>query len=202
MNAAPDSTSPLRGEAAEPVMAGHTYDGIREYDNPMPGWWVWSFWACVVFAPLYMLGVHTFGWIDTYGDDFAERGAQLEAARTDYAANGPSFKTDAGALAEYAADPARATAGAAVFATTCASCHGPEGGGLIGPNLTDDFWLHGAGPEAVWVSINEGWVDSGMPAWKDMLPDEDRADLLAFVASIQGSNPAAAKPPQGDPGSF
>ena len=74
------------------VIQGHTYDGIREYDNPMPGWWVALFWAGVVFAPIYMLGVHTFDWIDDYGDDFAEAGEQLEETRALYAATGPSLQ--------------------------------------------------------------------------------------------------------------
>ena len=211
----PDPESPLRASSDPPpptivlgegtddrVLLGHAYDGIREYDNPMPGWWVAVFWLTVVFAPLYVLGVHAFGWIDGYGDDFAEEGRRLEGVREQYASTGPAFKSDAGALREYASDAARATTGAAVFAATCASCHGPDGGGLIGPNLADGFWLHGAGHEAVWASINEGYPTSGMPGWKDQLSDDDRAGLLAYIASIQGTSPANPKPPQGAPGVF
>ena len=208
---APDPESPLRTPGADPlpeavvgehatdrVIQGHTYDGIREYDNPMPGWWVALFWATVLFVPVYILGVHVFGFIDSYEDDFAERGAQLVAAREAYAASG-AFSTEPAALTEYMNDEARVAAGAAAYATVCVACHGAEGQGLIGPNLTDDFWIHGATAEALWTGINEGYPTAGMPPWQDQLSDDERAGLLAFIKSIQDSDPATPKAPQGDP---
>ena len=207
-----DPESPLRDAAAselpeaavgegavDRVIQGHTYDGIREYDNPMPGWWVALFWAAVVFAPVYLLGVHVFDWIDDYGDDFAEAGARLEQVRLAYASTGPAFKTDEGALREYAADAQMAEAGAASFATICAACHGQAGEGTIGPNLADEYWLHGADPEAVWTSIAEGFPTAGMPPMKDQLGEEERAQVMAFVYSLQGTDPPNPKAPQGEP---
>ncbi|MEM6325957.1 MAG: cbb3-type cytochrome c oxidase N-terminal domain-containing protein [Bacteroidota bacterium] len=180
------------------VIQGHTYDGIREYDNPMPGWWVAIFWACVLFAPVYMLGVHVFDWIDDYGDDFAEAGEELEAVRLAYASTGPAFKTDEGALREYASDADMAVAGAVHFGAVCAACHGQQGEGTIGPNLTDAFWLHGAEPQQLWTSIAEGFPEQGMPAMQDQLGDQERAEVMAYVYSIQGTNPPGAKAPQGE----
>jgi cytochrome c oxidase cbb3-type subunit 3 len=179
-------------------MPGHTYDGIREYDNPMPGWWIWLFIATIIFSPVYLVGVHVFGFIDSYYDDFEEAGARLEAVRETYAASGPAFPTDEGALREYAEDPAMAEGGAAVFQRTCASCHGDAGQGGIGPNLTDEYWLHGAGPEAVWTAIAGGFPALGMPAWEGQLSDEERAQAMAFVISLQGTEPPNPKPPQGE----
>lgn len=167
----------------------------------MPGWWVALFWATVLFAPLYILGVHVFGFINSYEDDFAARGAQLAAVREAYAASG-AFSTEPGALREYAADRSRIAVGAEAYAAVCAACHGAQGQGLIGPNLVDDFWIHGATPEAIWHGINEGYPTAGMPPWKDQLSDEQRAGLLAFLASIQGTQAPGAKEPQGEPGSF
>lgn len=208
---APDPESPLREPGAdtlpEPlvgegtvdrVIQGHTYDGIREYDNPMPGWWVGLFWAGILFAPVYMLGVHVFDFIDDYGDDFAEAGERLETVRAEYAATGPAFKTDAGALAEYVQDAGMAEAGAANFAAICAACHGAEGQGVIGPNLTDEYWIHGADPEAVWVSIAEGFPAKGMPPMTAQLGEEERAQVLAYVVSLQGTDPPGAKAPEGE----
>lgn len=208
----PDPDSPLRQPGADTlpeeavgegtvdrVIQGHTYDGIREYDNPMPGWWVGLFWVTVLWAPVYMLGVHAFDWIDDYGDDFAEAGAELEETRALYAATGPAFKTDPGALREYAADAQMAEAGAASFATICAACHGQAGEGTIGPNLADEYWLHGADPEAVWTSIAEGFPTAGMPPMKDQLGEEERAQVMAFVYSLQGTDPPNPKAPQGEP---
>jgi cytochrome c oxidase cbb3-type subunit 3 len=179
-------------------MQGHSYDGIREYDNPMPGWWTWIFVVSVAWAPVYLLGVHVFGFIDTYEENLAEAQAELAAVRETYAATGPAFKTDAGALRAYAADAGMAAAGAAHFAALCAACHGDQGQGAIGPNLTDAYWLHGGAPEDVFRVISEGVVANGMPAWSAQLSDEERAELMAFVFSIQGTNPPGAKAPQGE----
>ncbi len=206
----PDPESPLTDPGGDPVpeplvgadatdraLIGHIYDGIREYDNPMPGWWVALFWATILFAPVYILGVHVFDFIDSYGDDFAERGEQLVAMREAYAASG-AFSSEPAALVEYMNDASRVATGAASYAAVCAACHGAEGEGLIGPNLTDDFWIHGATAEAVWTGINEGYPQAGMPPWKDALSDEERAGLLAFIKSIQDSAPANPKAPQGE----
>ncbi len=180
------------------VIQGHTYDGIREYDNPMPGWWIALFWAGILFAPVYMLGIHVFGTINTYQDDFAEAGARLEAVRTAYAATGPSFKTDAGALRAYAGDAQLAAAGAAHFAAICAACHGAQGQGVIGPNLTDTAWLHGGTAHEVWESIATGFPAKGMPPMSAQLSPEERAQAMAYVFSLQGSNPPGAKPAEGE----
>ncbi|MGB3543831.1 cbb3-type cytochrome c oxidase N-terminal domain-containing protein [Rubrivirga sp.] len=209
---APDPDSPLRdpdaptlpevavGEGTvDRVIQGHTYDGIREYDNPMPGWWVALFWAGIVFAPIYALGVHAFDWIDDYGDDFAESGERLEEVRALYAATGPSFKTDPGALREYAGDAEMAQAGVVHFAAICAACHGDNGEGTIGPNLTDEFWIHGADPEQLWTSISEGFPAQGMPPMSAQLGEQERAEVLAYVVSLQGTDPPNAKAPEGEP---
>ncbi len=186
------------GDAHDELIRGHTYDGIREYDNPMPGWWTWLFIATVAFAPLYVVGVHVFDWIDDYGDDLAEAQAELAEIREVYASTGPAFKTDPGALEEYAADPAFAEAGAATFQGVCAACHGDAGQGLIGPNLTDDYWLHGGTPEDVYRAIAEGFPAQGMPAWDGQLTAEEQAQVMAYVVSLRGTDPPGAKEPQGD----
>ena len=185
-------------DAVDRVIQGHTYDGIREYDNPMPGWWVALFWAGIVFAPIYLLGVHVFDYIDDYEDDFAESGERLEEVRELYASTGPAFKTDEGALREYATDAAFAEAGAANFAAICAACHGQAGEGTIGPNLTDEYWLHGSSPSEVWVSIAEGFPQQGMPPMQDQLGEEERAQVMAYVYSLVGTAPPNPKAPQGD----
>ena len=205
----PDPTVPTLPPTASPpdppataapeghVIEGHTYDGIREYDNPMPGWWVAIFWAGIVFAPIYILGINL-GYIDTYEDNFAEAGAELERVREAYAASGPSFEESPAALQEYAADASLLPVGAEAFATTCASCHAADGGGLIGPNLTDAYWIHDASPEGIWAAIRDGYPEKGMPPWGDVLKPEEKAGLIAYVTSLQGTTPASPKEPQGE----
>ncbi|MEP0548826.1 MAG: cbb3-type cytochrome c oxidase N-terminal domain-containing protein [Rhodothermales bacterium] len=195
---APESGSLLVGGAADEVIPGHKYDGIREYDNPMPGWWVWLFVITVVFGVVYFLGIEVFGFVDTYEDDLAEAQAELVEMRDAYAASGPAFETDERALMRYASDAEMAAAGAEVYAATCASCHGNEGQGLIGPNLTDDYWVHGSSNEAIWEILAVGVPAKGMPPWENVLSAEERAELLAFIRSIDDTDPAGAKEPEGE----
>lgn len=181
------------------AMQGHKYDGIREYDNPMPGWWVWLFIGCVAFAPVYMLGIGRLDFINTYEDDLAQSQADLEEIRAAYAASAPSFQTDARALEEFAEDPLNAAAGAETYATICAACHGDVGQGLIGPNLTDEFWINGGSAEDIYLNISEGVPANGMPAWNASLSEEEIGQSMAYVISLFGTDPPGAKEPQGEP---
>ncbi len=191
-----EAPAPSGGER-DRVIKGHTYDGIREYDNPMPGWWLWLFWITVVFAPIYLIGINT-GFIDTYEEDLAEGLAELETMRATYAAANPTFEADAATLAGYAGDPAMVEAGAGHYATVCAACHGDQGQGLIGPNLTDEYWLHGGTLTDIYTVIAEGVPAKGMPAWSVQFSPQEIAQLTAYVASLKGTNPPNPKEPQGE----
>ena len=191
-------SSLLYGDAEDQVIAGHTYDGIKEYDNPMPGWWVWMFVATIIVSGIYVLGIHVFDFIDTYEEDLAESQYELELIRESYAAANPSFEADEATLAAVAADPAAAEAGATHYAAVCAACHGAEGQGLIGPNLADAYWLHGGDDVSVFEVISVGVPAKGMPAWEGSLTPEERAQVLAYIRSFEGTEPVGAKPPQGD----
>ncbi|MCA0268576.1 MAG: c-type cytochrome [Bacteroidetes bacterium] len=196
---APEADEPLPLEPThDHPIAGHRYDGIREYDNPMPRWWVMIFWATIIWSPLYILGEYVFDWIPTYSERLAAQTERLEATRTAYTAANPTFSTEPAALAEYATNPDHAAEGAVLFATTCVACHGDKGQGGIGPNLTDDYWIHGGTPEQVFAVITKGVLDKGMPPQEATLTDEQRGQLVAFIESIHGSNPPGAKEPQGD----
>jgi cytochrome c oxidase cbb3-type subunit 3 len=198
----PQDAPPLVPDAddyPDQVIKGHKYDGIREYDNPMPGWWVWLFWASIAFSVVYVLGLHVFDMIDTREEDLAESVAQLEAVRTAYAEANPTFEVSNEALAAYVGDPAMVEAGATIYTAQCAACHGQEGQGLIGPNLVDEYWLHGHTNEDIFHVLTTGVLDKGMPAWESILSPEERAQLVAYIRSIQGTEPPNAKEPQGEP---
>jgi cytochrome c oxidase cbb3-type subunit 3 len=171
----------------------HEYDGIQEYDNPMPRWWVNIFWATIVFAVLYAIGI---GPIGTGAGRIARYEAAVAAAKAREPKGGGAM--DAGQLAALAADPTTLALGEATYAKNCASCHRPDGGGLIGPNLTDHHWLHGGSLIEVYRTVNEGVLARGMPAWGKMLKPDEIAAVTAYVASLRGSNPADARPPQGE----
>ena len=182
------------------IIEGHRYDGIREYDNPMPGWWVWIFILCVVFAFVYVLGLHVFDFIDDYQDDLAQGIESLELQRAAFASSGGGFEPSAEALAAFVGDAEAESAGAQIYATSCAACHGNEGQGLIGPNLTDEYWIHGGTPEALYQVIATGVADKGMPPWDGAIAPEDRARVVAFIVSLAGTEPPNAKGPEGELG--
>lgn len=172
----------------------HNYDGIQEYDNPMPRWWVIIFWATIVFSILYWLNVPWIGpgpgRIAAYEEDMARARAAQAAARP---AGGPSEEQ----IAALVHDTAALERGKATFALNCAACHRADGGGLIGPNLTDAAWIHGHEPLAIYRTIDEGVLAKGMPAWGKVLRPEQVLAVTAYVISLQGTNPPNPKAPEG-----
>lgn len=192
-----ENTDPLEGNTEDKVIQGHQYDGIQEYDNPMPGWWVWIFIGSFFFAIFYVVGIQT-GYINTYEKDLEASLADLETIRTNFAATQPAFTVDETTLESYANDPARIEAGALLFAAQCAACHGPEGQGLIGPNLTDEYWVKGGENTDIYTIITQGSLEKGMPPWEAVYSPEQRAELVAFVRSLVGTSPANPKAAEGE----
>ena len=193
-----ENTDPLGKEAEDNVIQGHQYDGIKEYDNPMPGWWIWLFIGTVGFAIFYVLGIQVFGYINTYENDLEASLTELETIRTNYAAEQPAFSVDEANLEAYVNDPAKVEAGGVHFAAQCAACHGAEGQGLIGPNLTDSYWVKGGENVDIYTIITQGSLEKGMPPWDVMYTPEQRAELVAFVRSLEGTSPPNPKAAEGE----
>lgn len=169
----------------------HSYDGIQEYDNPLPRWWVWIFYATIIFVPVYYLAPGEIG---------AGKGmvARYEAEVAAYEASRPAAAAwDEAAFLAKATDPALLASGQAVFTTNCAACHRADGGGLIGPNLTDAAWIHGGTPTAIHTVIAQGVLAKGMPAWERLLKPEQVDAVVAYVMSLTGTNPKDGKAPEG-----
>ena len=173
---------------------GHAYDGIEEYDNPLPGWWVWIFWATIVFS----VGYYGYYQLGPGPSIVAEYEAESRALAKRAAAAAPRatqitdetitrLRRDAGTMAK-----AKET-----FATRCAPCHGPAGQGIVGPNLTDEFWLHGGRAVEIARTIAEGVPEKGMIPWKGQLSPEEIYALAAYIATLAGTQPPNAKPPEG-----
>lgn len=171
----------------------HSYDGIQEFDNPMPRWWLLLFAVTILLVPIYYFAPGDVG-AGARKTEMYDK--EMAAFRKDHPDFGKSAMT-ADALAAIVKDPAQVAAGKAVFTGTCGSCHQPDGGGLIGPNLADEFWIHGGTPMDVHKTITEGVLAKGMPAWGTMLKPEQINALTAFVRSLQGTKPARPKAPDG-----
>lgn len=183
-------------ETAEDQLLDHEYDGIQEYDNPLPLWWKAIFWGTILFTPLYVIFYH-FGpgvlpnqKYDNVMTAFYEKQAQelLELGEiTDTVLNGLR-KSDS--MMETAHQ---------VFTQKCASCHGVFGEGGIGPNLSDEYWIHGNRLTQIYETIVEGVPEKGMLSWKRQLPPAQLMALAAYVANLQDTSPPNPKEPQGDP---
>jgi cytochrome c oxidase cbb3-type subunit 3 len=172
----------------------HSYDGIQEYENPLPRWWVVLFWGTIVFSILYALNVPGIG---IGKGRIAEYEARLARHRELLARQARAGGPSAEELAAAAVDPSVLASGAQLFAQNCAACHRADGGGLIGPNLTDDYWIHGGTLSEIRKTIDEGVLTKGMPAWGKVLQPPQITALAAYVYSLRGSNPADPKPPEG-----
>lgn len=189
-----DKVVVLEGE--QEVLLDHDYDGIKELDHPLPMWWLTIFMLTVVFSiPYYIYYEMLDGpsLIDTMQEDLH----QIDEAQASFKAQQGGF--DMESYKAVIAAPKAAKRGKKVYKRKCRACHGAEGEGGIGPNLTDNYWLHGDGSVAtIYKTVDEGVVDKGMAAWGTTLDKEDVFKVVNYVKSLQGTNPANPKEPQGE----
>lgn len=179
-------------ENQEDRLLDHYYDGIREYDNPMPFWWKALFWVSIVFSVVYIAFYH-----GGPGLSVEEEYGQAMIAHLDLQTAQMGEVTE-DALADLAADPAKMTGAAHVFVSKCSQCHGQLGEGNIGPNLTDDYWLHGEGALLdIYDVVSNGVPAKGMLAWKNQLRAAELLVVSAYVGTLRGTDPPNAKAPQG-----
>jgi cytochrome c oxidase cbb3-type subunit 3 len=177
----------------------HELDDIKEYDNPMPGWLMAIWWGSLIFAAAYLIFYAlSFGEGSMEAEYRAGTQEAISAVDAYFAAN-PLVPPSSADLLAGAANPAVLETGRARFTRTCAPCHGERAQGLIGPNLTDDHWIHGGRVEQIFQSVAKGWPAKGMPPWGRALKPEELAALVSYVRSLQGSNPPNARAPEGEP---
>lgn len=174
---------------------GHDYDGIRELNNPTPPWWRWGFYFSMVFAVVYLWRYHVTHAAPLQLEELDIANRKAAAAKEEY------LKNAANNIDEHSVtlitDAAELDAARKVFSTNCAACHGPEGQGLVGPNLTDPYWLHGGKVNEIFSTIKYGVPDKGMKSWKDDLSPKQIAQLTGFIRSLQGAKPANPKDAEG-----
>lgn len=174
-------------------LLSHDYDGIQEYDNPMPRWWVWIFWVCIIYAEVYFIYYHL-GPGKSVQDSYRAEMAYWDAQLADMA----PVKVSEDELMAIALDPERQARGAEIYASKCAACHTADGGGLIGPNMCDDYFIHGPSLSTMHRIVVEGVLAKGMPAWEAQLSPEDLKSVVAYSYNLRGTTPANPKAPEGD----
>jgi cytochrome c oxidase cbb3-type subunit 3 len=175
-----------------PRLLEHDADGIQELDNLLPRWWVWLFWMCNVFAFLYMLYFHVLNIGESQAAAYtkeAKAGEEIKnAALTRFESNLTSLQPSS--------DPATLAKGAQIFITYCAPCHRPDGGGLVGPNLTDDYWIHGPTFQDNLKTIINGVPDKGMLTWRGVLKPQEIEAVASHIYKLRGTKPPNPKPPE------
>ncbi|MEM6524491.1 MAG: cbb3-type cytochrome c oxidase N-terminal domain-containing protein [Bacteroidota bacterium] len=179
------------------IVLDHNYDGIRELDNHLPPWWKWLFYITIIFAVFYLGAYHVFDSLPLQEEEYMAQIEEAEAASAARLANLPesnidennvTFVEDAGLLAK----------GKQVFNLNCAQCHKENGGGGIGPNLTDEYWLHGGSINDIYKTIKVGVPEKGMISWEPLLSPEQMQNVSSYIITMRGTNPEGAKDPQGE----
>ena len=190
----------MKNEQKDPLLMDHDADGITELDNNLPQWWVWLFVLSCVWAFGYLVYYHVMGGPGQLAEYEQEMNAAAKPAAVAVAteAGAPGEAAPAAVAAdEPSTDEAVLAAGKEIFMKNCMVCHAADGGGLIGPNMTDDYFIHGPLFSDSIRTINEGVLAKGMIAWKGVLkPDEIQA-VASYVYSLRGTTPAAPKAPEG-----
>ena len=188
-------TKAIPVEKEADVMLDHNYDGIRELDNALPPWWKYGFMITIVVAFIYLFNFHVFGYGKNPTEEYQEEMAKAQVAKEEYDARN---KDKIDELHLKMPDANGLAAGKDIFTTTCFPCHGKQGEGGAGPNLTDDYWLHKGSLSDVYASIKHGYPDKGMQAWEKNYSPKEINNLAGYVKTLKGTNPPNQKAPQGD----
>ena len=183
-------------EDEKKILLDHDYDGIRELDHPLPKWWLFTFYLTIAFAIPYYL-THTFFGAKTINEELKEDMKEVSELQADYLKRKGGF-----VLAEFEkvkADPKTPKIAKKIFKRKCKACHLKDGGGSVGPNLTDEYWIHGDGSiQSNYEILYHGVVDKGMPEWGTTLGKEKIYAVLTILDEIRNTKVPGGKEPQGE----
>ena len=185
--------APIEREAD--VLLDHDYDGIKELDNALPPWWKYGFYITILVAVFYLLKFEVWHTGQNPTEEYAAEMTEGKASVDAYLA---SAKENVDENSVTIADAIGVAAGKELFNKTCIACHMADGGGGVGPNLTDDYWIHGGDMKQVFKTLKYGWPDKGMQAWASTYSPVQLQQLASYVKSLKGNKAANPKAPQGD----
>lgn len=178
------------------IILDHNYDGIKELDNNLPPWWLYGFYATIIFGVIYMVRYHIFNADDQFAEYEIEY-AEAQRAIEEYKRTAKNL-VDINTV-EVLTEASDLNAGQKIFETNCVVCHMADGGGGIGPNLTDNYWILGGGIKNIFKTVSEGGRDGkGMVAWKQSLKPLEIAQVSSYLLQFQGTTPANPKDAEGD----
>lgn len=178
------------------IILDHNYDGIRELDNKLPPWWLYGFYITIIFGIVYLARYHVFQGADQ-ATEFEQEMDEARLAIEEYKKTAKDL-VDVNTVV-LLTDEADLSAGKVIFNTACVACHKSDGGGGIGPNLTDEYWILGGGIKNVFNTIMEGGrAGKGMVSWKSELKPSEMAQVASYLLTFQGTTPAEPKAPEGE----
>lgn len=182
-------------EEENEILIAHDYDGIQELDNPIPSWFMYLFYITIIFAVGYLLNYHVFHTGQLQYEEYKTEVAQADIAKKAYLSKAADQVDET--TVKLVHDPGVIAAGQAIFKQNCVACHGEHAQGVVGPNLTDDYWLHGGKINDLFKTVKYGVLTKGMPTWEKVLSPKQISDVVNFVKSIHGTNPPNPKASQG-----
>ena len=174
----------------------HEYDGIVELDNPTPAWFMWLFYGTIIFAFVYLLNYHVFKLGKLQDEEYVVEMKQADIAKKAFLAKSAN-RVDENSV-KLTADAEVLKAGSALFIQNCVACHGDHAQGIVGPNLTDEYWLHGSKIGDLFRTIKYGVPDKGMISWEKQLSPKQMSEVANYIKSLKDTHPANPKAPQGD----
>lgn len=187
------SLRPLHEE--KDLLMEHQYDGISELDNPTPAWFMWLFYITIAFAVTYLLNYHVFKLGKLQDQEYVAEMKQAAVDQKAFLAKSAN-RVDENSV-KLNNDPAVLKDGAAIFQQNCTPCHGQHAEGIVGPNLTDEYWLHGGKINQIFKTIKYGVPEKGMISWEKQLTPKQIADVANYIKSLKDTHPANPKAPQG-----
>jgi len=182
-------------EREKDIMFDHDFDGIKELDSKIPPWFSWLFIITIIFAAYYMIDYHIIGSGQVQYEEYSQE-VQIASLEREALIKSGAFVNEE--TVTLLTDASGLSSGKAIFEANCIACHAADGGGIVGPNLTDDYWIHGGGIKNVFKVIKYGVVEKGMIAWQTQLNPNQMQEVSSYVLSLHGTTPAAPKAPEGE----
>jgi mono/diheme cytochrome c family protein len=182
-------------EREKDIIRHHEYDGIRELDNDLPPWWVWGFYITIIFSVIYLWRYHVSNTAPLQDEELQIELVRAEERIKAYRASSVNLIDESNVT--FVSDEGWIEKGKQVYTQNCVACHGALGEGGVGPNLTDDYWIHGADIASIFKTIKYGVVEKGMTPWKDLISPTQMAQVSSYIKTLRGTNPPNGKDPQG-----
>lgn len=176
------------------IMLDHNFDGIKELDNRVPPWFSYLFYVTILFAVYYMLDYHVLATSKLSTDEYLEEVQIAENLQAELMKSGALVNEE---TVTAVFDDASIKAGKSIFDVNCVACHTASGGGLVGPNLTDEYWIHGGGIKNIFRTIKVGVPAKGMISWQSQLNARQIQEVGSYILTLKGTNPPNGKQPEG-----